>query len=357
MIIRPVTLEDLPAVHKLAEAAGFGMTSLPADEQVLQDKVEKAVASFAGDPSRKGKEIFLFVMEDPDSGEVVGTTGIKAHVGLNQPFYSYKLTTITQQCKELDIFSKHEMLQVTNDLTGVSEIGSLFLLPEYRRDRLGRLLSLFRFLFVADFSDYFADSIIAEMRGVSDRNGNSPFYDSLAKHFFEMEFYKADYINATRGNEFINDLMPRYPIYLSLLPNAAREVIGQAHPHSVPAKAMLEKEGFRYQGYVDIFDGGPTLQVDKTAIRTARESQTVVIDSVKDIIDDKKYMISNQKFTDCRACADRLQLSDDGSASITKKRRNGSRYKSAILSVSASIKHKTGYRPLAIVSDSIAHGQ
>ena len=314
MYIRPVTENDHDAVLKLAETAGFGMTSLPADEDVLHAKIDRAVKSFAGDAKWKDQEVFLFVMVDPETNQVVGTTGIKAHVGLNQPFYSYKLTTITQQCKELDIFSKHEILQVTNDLTGASEIGSLFLMPEYRRDRLGRLLSLFRFLFMADFPNYFADTVIAEMRGISDRKGASPFYDSLAKHFFEMEFYKADYINATKGNEFINDLMPKYPIYTSLLPPAAQDVIGQAHPHSVPAKAMLEKEGFRFQGYIDIFDGGPTMMVDKGLIKTSNESQTATIESIEDTIEGPKYMISNQAFADCRSCADRIQPSNDGSS-------------------------------------------
>ena len=29
---------------------------------------------------------------------------------------------------------------------------------------------------------------------------------------------------------------------------------------TVPARAMLEQEGFRYEGYVDIFDAGPTVE-------------------------------------------------------------------------------------------------
>lgn len=316
MLIRPVTLFDHDAVLRLAKAAGFGMTSLPADADVLGEKVERAVASFNGTCTSKGSEVFLFVMEDPETGEVVGTTGIKPHIGLSQPFYSYKLTTITQVCKDPEIFSKHEMLNVTNDLTGCSEIGSLFLLPDYRRDKLGRLLSLFRFLFIANFPDHFAPRIIAEMRGVNDRHGASPFYNSLAKHFFEMEFFQADYLNATRGNDFINALMPRYPIYVSLLPKEAQEVIGQAHPNSEPARAMLEREGFRWNGYLDIFDGGPTLETDASNIKTVKESHIATISQIAPNVSGHKHLISTISFAGTRACADNLQPLPDGTVAL-----------------------------------------
>jgi arginine N-succinyltransferase len=319
MRIRPVTLDDHAAVLTLAKTAGIGMTSLPADADVLQDKIEAAVESFAANPAQRGKERFLFVLEDPASGKVVGTTGIKAHVGLNQPFYSYKLSTITAQSRELDIFSKRSMLNVNNDLTDCSEIGSLFLLPEYRRDRLGRLLSLSRFLFMAAFTDLFAEHTIAEMRGVHHRDGSAPFYDSIAKHFFEMDFAKADYLNATQGNQFINDLMPKYPIYTHLLPQSAQDVIGQPHPNSEPARAMLEREGFKWQGYVDIFDGGPTLQADTARLRCVEHSRTAIINDIRDDIGPEKYMLSNDRFEHFRSTASRLEISDDGTVRITER--------------------------------------
>lgn len=319
MRIRPVHTDDHAAVLALAKAAGIGMTSLPADADVLGKKIETSVRSFAHDADMKGKESFLFVLEDPISGEVVGTTGIKTHIGLNQPFYSYKLTTITQQSRELELFSRHNILQVTNDLTGCSEIGSLFLLPQYRRDRLGRLLSLSRFLFIACFPDYFSDQIIAEMRGVHDPAGNSPFYDSIARHFFEMEFPKADYINATQGNEFINDLMPKYPIYVNLLPKSAQDVIGQPHPNSTPARAMLEREGFRWQGYIDIFDGGPTLQAETRQVHCVKESPLAEIAAIRDDLQAEKSMMCNTEFEAFRCCAGRLIVQDDGRAHITPK--------------------------------------
>ncbi|MCI5050038.1 MAG: arginine N-succinyltransferase [Rickettsiales bacterium] len=312
MYIRPICSDDHAAVLELAEAAGIGMTSLPANADVLSKKIERAEKSFAKDPDISGHEVFLFVMVDDNTNQVVGTTGIKAHIGLNQPFYSYKLTTITQHSSELDIFSKHALLQVTNDLTDSSEISSLFLKADYRRDQLGRLLSLCRFLFMAAYKDYFSDTVIAELRGFHDPTGLSPFYNSIAKHFFEMEFPEADYMNATKGNQFISDLMPRNPIYVSLLPKEAQHIIGQPHPNSMPAKAMLEKQGFRWNGYVDIFDGGPTLQADINFLKPVQRSKCLnVSDITADVDQHTKYLISNDRFADFRCTADFISISGD----------------------------------------------
>lgn len=281
MFIRPVALQDKDAVLALARAAGIGMTSLPPDEEVLIDKITRSVKSFNGKPDYEGGEHFLFVLEE--DGKILGTTGIKAHVGLTQPFYSYKLTTITQVHSPLNLYSKHEMLQVTNDLTGASEIGSLYLLPDARGGGRGTLLSRCRYLFMAQFAELFDGKVIAEMRGVNDRQSDAPFYNSLAKHFFMMDFATADYTNATQGNQFIADLMPKYPIYVSLLPEEAQKVLGVPHPSSEPAKKLLELEGFRYQGYLDVFDAGPTMEVNRDNIRTIRDSHLV---KVADIVDE-----------------------------------------------------------------------
>lgn len=40
---------------------------------------------------------------------------------------------------------------------------------------------------------------------------------------------------------------------------------------------MLEKEGFRYRNYVDIFDGGPTLECDIDRVRAIRKSRLVEV--------------------------------------------------------------------------------
>jgi len=298
MRIRPVTRNDHDAILALAKKAGIGMTSLPPDEDVLAEKIDRAVKSFAGKPDYEGGEAFLFVLEDMETGNIVGTSGIVAHVGLKQPFYSYTLSTITQSSTALDIYGTQKVLNVVNDYTGASEIGSLFLLPEYRRDRIGRFLSRMRFVFMAQFRELFDERVIAEIRGIHDRDGNSPFYDSIAKHFFQMPFTKADYINATKGNQFITDLMPKYPIYVNLLPKAAQDVVGAPLPSSEPAKAMLEREGFRFNDYLDVFDGGPTMEARLDDIHTVKQTTQTTIGEIVPHVDGDKHIITNTGLSD-----------------------------------------------------------
>ena len=307
MYLRPATVKDHKPILKLAKQAGFGMTSLPPDPKVLEEKIRSSIDSFAGKKSKKGQESFFFVFEDAAKKHIAGTCGIKARIGLSQPFYSYKLTTITQVSTQLDIFKKHTILQVTNDLTGSTEVGSLFLQPDYRRDRIGKMLSLARFLFIASFPDYFADQVIAEMRGVHDARGISPFYDSLAKPFFGMSFKDADYCNATKGNQFINDLMPKYPIYINLLPEDAQQVIGKVNAASEPAQQLLARQGFKYTGYVDIFDGGATMIADRAAISVVKSSKLARVVRIEELPEGTpKFVVSNDRFADFRASLGRL---------------------------------------------------
>jgi arginine N-succinyltransferase len=321
VFLRPATIDDHEAVLELARQAGFGMTSLPPDAAVLRDKIEASVASFAGKYPKPGQESFFFVLEDSEKGgHIAGTCGIKARIGLSQPFYSYKLTTITQVSTQLDIFSKQTMLQVTNDLTGATEVGSLFLEPSYRRDRLGKMMSLSRFMFMAAFPNYFAEQVIAEMRGVHDVDGNAPFYNALPKKFFQMNFAKADYVNATQGNQFINDLMPKYPVYINLLPKSAQAVVGKVNAASEPAKTMLERQGFKYNGYVDIFDGGPTLVADREQVDVVVNSILGKVVTISELPEETaKHMVSNDQLATFRCAVGRLHAGSDGAVHITPR--------------------------------------
>ncbi len=293
LLIRPVALSDHAEILALAREAGIGMTSLPPDSEVLERKIARSVASFSGLAEAEKDESFLFVLEDAEKKKLVGTCGIVAHVGLRHPFYSYKLSTIVQASGNLGIYSLQRVLHMVNDYTGATEIGSLFLLPNYRRDGIGRLLSRCRYLMLAEFPQLFSDTVISEIRGPQDAQGQSPFYKNLAQHFFQMEFKRADFIHATQGGQFISDLMPKYPIYVNLLDSRAQEVIGIPLEASKPAMQMLEHEGFRHQGYIDVFDGGPTMQAERALIRTVRKSRRAQLTQIREVAPTPAHIVSN----------------------------------------------------------------
>lgn len=311
--VRAARKEDHGEIMTLAKIAGVGMSSLPQDADVMHAKIDNSLRSFAGIPARQREESFLFVLEDVDVKRLAGTTGVVAHVGLSRPFYSYKVSIISQASSGVGVYSLQNVLHMVNDYTGASEIGSLFLHPDYRRDGIGRFLSRCRYMMLAEFEHLFSDVVISEIRGVQDSSGNSPFYDNLARHFFKMEFKKADYIYATQGGQFIADLMPKYPIYANLLPQAAQDVIGVPLDASEPALRLLKAEGFHYEGYVDLFDAGPTVQVSRSSIDTVKRSKKTEVKAIR-ALKSEDHIICNTHLADFMITRGSLEEEKDGVA-------------------------------------------
>ena len=276
MVVRPVERSDLPALLAMAGKTGGGLTSLPADDKTLLARIERARKTWDGE-LEKSEQGYVFVLECCETGEVAGICAIEVAVGLDAPWYNYRVGTLVHASKELNVYNALPTLFLSNDHTGSSELCTLFLDPALRKEGNGYLLSKSRFLFMAAFRDRFNEKVVAEMRGVIDDTGYSPFWESLGKRFFSMEFSKADYLCGTGQKAFIAELMPKHPIYTDFLSDGAQAVIGQVHPQTAPARAVLEKEGFRYCNYIDIFDGGPTLECDIDRVRAIRKSRLVEV--------------------------------------------------------------------------------
>jgi len=255
--VRPIAQDDLRAVLALSERTGTGLTTLPANRERLAERITRSLASFAGQASR-ADACYVFVLVDGDTDRVVGIAAIEAAVGLSEPWYNYHVGTLVHASRALDVYTVSPTLFLSNDHTGHTELCSLFLDQAYRHGKNGVLLAKCRLLFIAEFASRFAAKVIAELRGRLDEAGRSPFWDALGKHFFDVDFPQADYLSAV-NKRFIGELMPRHPIYVFLLPEAAQKIIGQPHPDSRPAMSLLEGEGFRYSNAVDIFDAGPVV--------------------------------------------------------------------------------------------------
>ena len=219
----------------------------------------------------------MFVLEDLKTKKIRGTCQVFGQVGVVQPFYSYHVSTLTQTSPELGKTFRNQRLSLTTDLEGSSEVGGLFLHPDMRAGGWGALLARSRYLFMKAHRGRFGDRTLAELRGVMDEAGNAPFWDALAGKFFGMSFPEADEFNAVHGTQFIADLMPRSPIYVALLTDAARAVMGQPHPTGKAALRMLEHEGFVFDRYIDIFDGGPTVTAQTDQIKTIRDARTETV--------------------------------------------------------------------------------
>ncbi|AKU23581.1 arginine N-succinyltransferase [Massilia sp. MB5] len=280
LVVRAINASDLDALYGLASQVGTGMTTLKPDMKMLGDRLAIACASFAETIPPEERD-YMFVMEDTTSGRLAGVCAIKGAVGLTEPFYNYRIGTLVHSSRELDVFTRMETLYLSNDLTGSSELCSLFLHPDYRSGNTGRLLSKCRFLFIAQFPHLFTKRLIAEMRGYQAPDGSSPFYEGLGRHFFKMDFHHVDDLTALGKKSFIAELMPRQPLYVAYLPQDAQDVVGEVHEATKPARRLLEQEGMYFEGYVDIFDAGPVLQARTSELRAMRDSElaSVEIDS------------------------------------------------------------------------------
>ncbi|MFZ1743800.1 MAG: arginine N-succinyltransferase [Pontixanthobacter sp.] len=313
--LRAARSEDLEPLYEMAKLTGGGFTNLPPDRAALGAKLERAGKAFADTADGVKNEQFVLVLENVETGTVRGTCQLFTEVGQLWPFYSYRMTTLTQHSQELDRTVRAEMLALTTDLEGASEVGGLFLHPNERAGGLGLLLARSRYLFIAMHRARFADRILAELRGIIDDRGGSPFWDGVAGRFFGMSFQEADYFNAINGNQFIADLMPKHPVYIAMLQDSARSVIGLPHPTGRAAMRMLENEGFAAEGYVDIFDGGPTMTARTDNVKTVAAAASAELSSVT-LDKGEKALIATGKLDNFRACYGVREMREDGTVAL-----------------------------------------
>lgn len=296
LLMRPVTMGDVDDLARLASIAGEGMTSLPEDRATLISNIESAVASFARtepDPN----DYFLLVLEDTEAQRVVGTSAVYARTGSRQAFYAYRIMSVTHYSHSINKEVRSRLLHLTNDYTDFSEMGTLFLDPEYRGN--GHWLSRSRYLLMAQFPERFAVDVIAELRGWFDESGISPFWEALGAKFFQMSYAEADKLSGTGSNQFITELMPKYPIYTNLLSAEAEAVMGQPHDATRRAMDMLLEEGFQYESLIDVFDGGPLVRATVAQIRSVQQATSGTAKTVTKL-PENKMLVANRDLSNFR---------------------------------------------------------
>ncbi|SBS25663.1 Arginine N-succinyltransferase subunit beta [Marinomonas aquimarina] len=272
-LVRPADFPDLPALERLARQAGIGITNFPANRERLNDKIAASRQSLLSDVVQPGNESYLFVMVEQTSQTIVGTCSIDAMVGVDAPFYSYRIDDVVHASPQLQIHNRVPALFLCHDYSGTTRLSSLVLDQEHQNAEALAILSRARLLFIARHPDRFTSKIFAEIRGESDHKGYSPFWEALGRHFFSMDFKKADYLSGISNKHFIAELMPRYPIYVPTLPEDAQDVIGVFHPDSEKVANILLDEGFVFRDYVDIFDAGPTIEARVQDLKTVTQQR------------------------------------------------------------------------------------
>ncbi len=314
-VIRPVNDNDLDWLFAIAAGAGPGLTSWPNNKEFVAKRIELVQQSIKQtiDPAQR---LFLFVRENIATKERVGVCGIHANVGFHSLFYNYQVSTVVQACTELNLVVEHKIINLVNNFQDASELISFWIHPQFRGKNVARSLSLSRFIYMAQFPTWFGNQVIAEVRGVCNDAGISPFWEAVGRHFFAMDFVRADALTLLHGKQYIADLIAREPIYLDLLAKEAQSVVGKAHPSSQNARHILEDAGLQYNNHIDIFDAGPLLNAELINVKTVRSSRLCKIAKINNKLDQGQDAIIFNTQADARITVGKIATTDNGEVII-----------------------------------------
>ena len=276
-LLRPATLDDLDDLERFSKASTFGIHTLKPGRERLAARLELSQRAFAATETHNGDEIYHFVLEDLQTGRVIGSSGIVTSAGAEGRFYCYRNEFSVHASEELGISNRVHTLRLCEDLSGHSLLSSFYIEPAYADSPAPQLLSRGRLLFIRRYPHLFAERIGAENPGLCDEAGDSPFWNALGRRFLDMSFPEAEHRTSGRSKGFIAELMPRSSIHVLLLAENAQWALGQLHPDGEIPFGILVDEGFDADSYVDIFDGGPITEARAAMLKTVVAAQDLQV--------------------------------------------------------------------------------
>ncbi|WP_429438042.1 arginine/ornithine succinyltransferase subunit alpha [Paraburkholderia youngii] len=275
--VRPARLADLDALEHMARTAQPVLHSLPHDRRALEARVALSEDSFRAEVDFPGEEFYLFVLEDSDTGKLMGTASIVAAAGYADPFYVFRNDALIHASRELHVNRKIHALTMSHELTGKSRLAGYYIDPSLRGDAAAQLMSRARMMYIAANRKRFTPEVFSLLLGVTDENGMPPFWEAVGRKFFGRNFADIEVESGGRSRTFIAEVMPTYPVYVPLLPEAAQRVLGEPDANALLAYEIHLEEGFETDRYVDIFDAGPVLTAQMDRSVSVKHNETRVV--------------------------------------------------------------------------------
>lgn len=317
IVVRPIKQKDLDIFAEFSFESLLGITNLPRDRDKLLEKTIHSESSLLMDIQQPGSEEYYFVLEDLSTGRIGGVCGILSNSNMSREYY-YRIESIPVISRHISAPNEMKILKPARNQIHASEVCSLYLQPTFRHSGQGRLLSLSRFLFIAANRQRFRNKIVAELRGYLDHRQISPFWDGVGRHFCHLSFVEL-MAQLDQDRTFVSEILPKFPLYIALLPKEVQEVIGKTHDSSKPALKMLIQEGFTVTEEIDLFDAGPSLAANTSNIRSIKKSSLVNTALTNDNLEEEpEFIISNEQL-DFRACFGKLRFTSKTDALINEE--------------------------------------
>jgi len=253
-LIRSAEVSDLPYLYRLAGQAP--LLNLPRDKAMIGRKIERSLRSFAANSPPLDAE-YVFILEDLLSHQVIGTSLIIAHYATEEcPHFYFDIFQETGTAGNASKGLRGGCLRLGSDSGGISAVGGLVLDVNYRGQKLGRSISLIRFVYMCMFPERFERTILSELMGPVTSENVNPFWETLGRRFTGLSYEQAFQMATQKRKDFLNGF-PNEDISLNRLDpeiHPCRERVipgsGQAEQH------LLESVGFHYLERVDPLDGG-----------------------------------------------------------------------------------------------------
>lgn len=267
--VRPAREADATALAGMAMAAPRSVLhTLPRTVGEIASAIERSVDSFASTASLPADEYYLLVLADP-AGQVRGSAAVRAAAGSQGTFFCYRNDVVHHASPTLNISHGVHVLNMCSDLTEHSHLMSFFTSPLGSFAEAGVMLSRARLLLAGAWPERFAERFLVSMGGWTDSRGQSPFWEALGRKFFGRDLIEVERaLLGSRHRIQVAAVMPHFPIYVPLLPESARSVIGQMHSDVAWPFDILTEEGFESDRYLDMFDGGPILEAHRSKLKT-----------------------------------------------------------------------------------------
>ncbi len=256
-------MQDLAQIERLANESGPMVCTLPADRELLKQKIAHSEASFDNDVWFPGEESYFFVLEETTSGHLSGTAVASARAGFGEPFYAFRNDVFIHSSRPLGVHNRVHALTLTHDLSDYSRLSSFYIESHLRTGPYAALLTFGRLLYMCTQPQRFADEWMAVLPGIADADGYAPFWEHVGRKFLGMDYNQVEYHHGTRASTFIAELMPHHSLYVPLIDEQAQAVMGQVHPDAQLQYELLSQQGFNGDKYVEVFDAGPIMTASK----------------------------------------------------------------------------------------------